>query len=218
MAMVRHRHVPGHTCRPGSCLSSRHWEEVIYREELDDLAAAGDGLEVVHTLTRSRPAGWTGYDRRIDDRMIAEVLEPLGAGDALLHLRPDGAGRGRRQRPGPAGPAGRTGSGPSGSARRAHEQGGSGDGGRRRRGASRRKRRGRAAGGHHGGRDDGGPRPVRPLPHGQRRRPSCARTPARPGTVLRCPACSGVVLRIVETPTATLVDASGIAWLRFERG
>jgi hypothetical protein len=39
-----------------------------------------------------------------------------------------------------------------------------------------------------------------------------------PGVVLRCPTCSGVVLRIVETPTATLVDASGIAWLRFDRG
>jgi len=39
-----------------------------------------------------------------------------------------------------------------------------------------------------------------------------------PGVVLRCPTCSGVVLRVVETPTATLVDASGIAWLRFERG
>ena len=39
-----------------------------------------------------------------------------------------------------------------------------------------------------------------------------------PGTVLRCPACEGVVLRIVQTPTATLVDARGIAWLRFERG
>jgi Family of unknown function (DUF6510) len=39
-----------------------------------------------------------------------------------------------------------------------------------------------------------------------------------PGIVLRCPACDGVVLRIVETPTATLVDAGGAAWLRFERG
>jgi hypothetical protein len=38
-----------------------------------------------------------------------------------------------------------------------------------------------------------------------------------PGVVLRCPTCSGVVLRLVETPTATLVDASGIAWLRLER-
>jgi hypothetical protein len=39
-----------------------------------------------------------------------------------------------------------------------------------------------------------------------------------PGVVLRCPTCSGVVLRVVETPTALLVDASGIAWLRFDRG
>jgi len=38
-----------------------------------------------------------------------------------------------------------------------------------------------------------------------------------PGTVLRCPACDGVVMRIVETPTSTLVDIQGVAWLRFER-
>jgi glycerol dehydrogenase-like iron-containing ADH family enzyme len=38
-----------------------------------------------------------------------------------------------------------------------------------------------------------------------------------PGIVLRCPTCGGVVLRIVETPSATLVDARGAAWLRFER-
>src|SRR5215213_9572480 len=39
-----------------------------------------------------------------------------------------------------------------------------------------------------------------------------------PGTVLRCPACDGVVMRIVQTPSATLVDVRGAAWLRFERG
>jgi len=38
-----------------------------------------------------------------------------------------------------------------------------------------------------------------------------------PGTVLRCPACDGVVVRIVETPTSTLVDVQGVAWLRLER-
>ena len=38
-----------------------------------------------------------------------------------------------------------------------------------------------------------------------------------PGTVLRCPICSSVVVRIVETPTATLVDTSGIARLRLSR-
>jgi len=38
-----------------------------------------------------------------------------------------------------------------------------------------------------------------------------------PGTVLRCPACGGVVLRIVETPNGTLLDVRGMAVLRFER-
>jgi phage FluMu protein Com len=38
-----------------------------------------------------------------------------------------------------------------------------------------------------------------------------------PGTVLRCPTCDGVVLRIVETDEATYVDARGVAYLRFER-
>jgi hypothetical protein len=36
-----------------------------------------------------------------------------------------------------------------------------------------------------------------------------------PGVVLRCPACEGVVLRIVETPKGRYVDARGAAslWL-----
>jgi phage FluMu protein Com len=38
-----------------------------------------------------------------------------------------------------------------------------------------------------------------------------------PGTVLRCPACQGVVLRLVETDDALYVDARGAAYLRFER-
>jgi len=38
-----------------------------------------------------------------------------------------------------------------------------------------------------------------------------------PGTVLRCPVCAEVVVRIVETPTSVLVDASGAAWLRMDR-
>lgn len=38
-----------------------------------------------------------------------------------------------------------------------------------------------------------------------------------PGAVLRCPACDGVVLRVVETTEATYVDLRGAAYLRFER-
>jgi ferredoxin-NADP reductase len=51
--------------------SSRTWEDVIYRDELERL-----GLEVVHTLTREQPPGWTGYARRIDDEMLREVAFP----------------------------------------------------------------------------------------------------------------------------------------------
>lgn len=38
-----------------------------------------------------------------------------------------------------------------------------------------------------------------------------------PGTVLRCPACTQVVLRVVETPTGMLVDLAGIRTLRLPR-
>jgi uncharacterized protein DUF6510 len=38
-----------------------------------------------------------------------------------------------------------------------------------------------------------------------------------PGAVLRCPACDGVVMRVVETTEATYVDVRGAAYLRFER-
>ena len=39
-------------------------------------AAKDDALEVFHTLTRSRPEGWEGYDRRIDARMLSELAWP----------------------------------------------------------------------------------------------------------------------------------------------
>jgi ferredoxin-NADP reductase len=60
--------------------SSRGPDEIIYRDELDRLAAADDRFEVVHALTRRQPDGWTGYARRIDEQMLSEVLQPLGDG------------------------------------------------------------------------------------------------------------------------------------------
>jgi ferredoxin-NADP reductase len=32
-----------------------------------------DGVVVAHTLTRSQPAGWSGYARRVDREMLEEV-------------------------------------------------------------------------------------------------------------------------------------------------
>lgn len=79
MAMVRHRERAGSKVPARLLVSSRGPDEIIYRAELDQLTAAADGFAVAHTLTRQQPPGWTGYARRIDDAMLAEVIEPLGA-------------------------------------------------------------------------------------------------------------------------------------------
>src|SRR5207244_8994948 len=79
MAMARHRARAGMGVQTRLLFSSRTFDEIIYRDELDRLAAPGNGFEVLHTLTRGQPQGWTGYARRIDEPMLAEVLEPLGA-------------------------------------------------------------------------------------------------------------------------------------------
>jgi len=76
MAMVRHRAAAGGGPPATLLYSSRSWDEIIFRDELARLDAADDGLRVVHTLTRAQPPGWTGYGRRVDARMLAEVFGP----------------------------------------------------------------------------------------------------------------------------------------------
>ena len=55
MAMIRARDAAGSDAETRLLLSSRSWDDVIYRDELKRLE--GDGLSVVHTLTRSQPPG-----------------------------------------------------------------------------------------------------------------------------------------------------------------
>ena len=78
MAMLRHR-AAQHSRLPARLLySCRSADEVIYRDELDRLAAGDDELEVLFTFTRQAPPDWTGYRRRIDPAMLREVVQPLG--------------------------------------------------------------------------------------------------------------------------------------------
>jgi ferredoxin-NADP reductase len=74
-SMLRERLRAGSTVPVRLLYSSRSLDDVIYRAELD---AAPAGVEVVHALTRSQPPGWTGYARRVDKRMLAEVAWPAG--------------------------------------------------------------------------------------------------------------------------------------------
>jgi ferredoxin-NADP reductase len=77
MAMLRHRAAAGSRTPARLLYSSRSLGDLFYRQELDELADRGDGLEVFHTLTRSAPPGWTGYARRIDDELLREVVWPF---------------------------------------------------------------------------------------------------------------------------------------------
>jgi len=76
MSMIRHRAATGDETPVRLLYSSRTYEDVIYRAELDELASHGDGFEVFHALTRSQPDGWAGFSRRIDAEMLREVAWP----------------------------------------------------------------------------------------------------------------------------------------------
>jgi ferredoxin-NADP reductase len=71
MAMLRHRADVGSEVPAKLLYSARTLEDVIYREELDQV-----GAEVALTLTREQPPGWTGYARRVDAELLREVAFP----------------------------------------------------------------------------------------------------------------------------------------------
>jgi len=76
MAMLRARADAGGTVPARLLYSSRGPDDVFFAKELEALANGDPALEVVHTYTRVRPPGWTGYDRRIDAAMLSEVAWP----------------------------------------------------------------------------------------------------------------------------------------------
>jgi ferredoxin-NADP reductase len=72
MAMLRHRAAQSSTLDTRLLLSARSIDEVLYRDELADLART-EGLAAHQTFTREAPADWSGYARRIDAEMISQV-------------------------------------------------------------------------------------------------------------------------------------------------
>jgi ferredoxin-NADP reductase len=74
-AILRHRSATESTVPVRLLYSSKSLDEVIYRDELDGLAADG-GIDVRYTLTREQPEGWQGYRRRIDEELLREIAWP----------------------------------------------------------------------------------------------------------------------------------------------
>ena len=108
MAMLRHRAARGSQVPTRLLYSSRSLEDVIYREELDRLAARADGLEVFHTLTRSQPADWHGYCEAHRPRHAGRGWFFSRAAPAVHGVRADSTGRGGRHDAGRVGPSARS--------------------------------------------------------------------------------------------------------------
>ncbi len=94
MAMIRLRAVAGQRCRHAAA-RSRRAAGTTSSTATSSQRLNGNGLTVVHTLTRRTPPGWTGYARRVDAAMLAEV----GPGPAERPAASTSAARRRSSRP-----------------------------------------------------------------------------------------------------------------------
>ena len=79
MAMARARARAGSTVPMRWLSSSRTLADIVFRAEVEKLAAAGDGFEAYQTLTRDAPEDWAGHRGRIDQRLLAEIAWPVGS-------------------------------------------------------------------------------------------------------------------------------------------
>ena len=69
-SILRHRSRTGSDVPARLLYSARTLPDVIYRGELDQ---DHDGAQVIYTLTRSQPPGWTGHTGRIDQALLTEA-------------------------------------------------------------------------------------------------------------------------------------------------
>jgi len=90
MCMLRHRAATRESTPARLLYSAQTLDALIYRDELAELADADEGLVVTETLTRERPPGWTGHERRIDAAMLAETTWPASVRPRVYVCGPTG--------------------------------------------------------------------------------------------------------------------------------
>jgi ferredoxin-NADP reductase len=78
MSMLRHRGARASDVEAHVLVSARSADDALYRDELEQLEPRA-GLNVAWTFTRTPPPGWSGYARRVDGAMLADVAPAPGA-------------------------------------------------------------------------------------------------------------------------------------------
>jgi ferredoxin-NADP reductase len=86
ISMIRHRQAAAAQVPVVLLVSARHWNDVLYRDELIELSRLGSDLNVVLTLTRQRSRRVEDYDRRVDDRMMTDLLSRLPCGPKYVFV------------------------------------------------------------------------------------------------------------------------------------
>lgn len=78
-AMLAHRAAHGSDVPAHLLVSARSPQDALFREEIDRLGAT-PGTRAAWTFTREAPQDWTGWSRRVDAAMLAELGPPPGPG------------------------------------------------------------------------------------------------------------------------------------------
>ena len=85
MCMLRHRRLSGSAVPAALLYSCRTREEVIFQEELADIARSDPRFTLRITLTRDSAPGWSGAVGRIDLSAVQGLLRDLGgAADSFV--------------------------------------------------------------------------------------------------------------------------------------
>ena len=79
MSMLRHRAARRSHAETRLLVSARGAEDALHSDELASLEPSA-GLHVAWTFTRTPPPGWTGWARRVDAAMLAELGPAPDAG------------------------------------------------------------------------------------------------------------------------------------------
>jgi ferredoxin-NADP reductase len=80
MCMLRHRKLSGGSVPAALLYSARTRGDVVYREELAQIAASDPAVTLQITLTRDSAPGWSGRVGRIDLASVQALVQDLGGG------------------------------------------------------------------------------------------------------------------------------------------
>jgi ferredoxin-NADP reductase len=84
-SILRHRERIGSSTPVTLLYSVKSLPDAIYRSELDGYR---DGVQVIYTLTRRPPPGWTGRTGRVDKALLADIAWPPGQRPAAFVCGP----------------------------------------------------------------------------------------------------------------------------------